>query len=289
MAERVAPLANVRTQPMAGSVAGNAAQYGAGAITLKAAHPDPFSGGTVKAKVFLQQVDNKIEDAAGASDGRMIRYATSLLRGTAAEWSATNTDESGRTTFRTYEEFRTAFLERFTDPNPSGTAVERLLNLRQGRMGIQEFATKVVTLAHRAMLGDQATKALVFRGLHPKDQDRVMLANSVKTENELNVETIDQYLRRVTTLIRRDEVRRGGWRPESSRTEAVRPATWGHGGDPMELDNMETKRKETRKCFKCGKVGHIRRFCRQKDTLNSLETSENGTVLAEEGSQDEEL
>ena len=176
---------------MTGNVAGNVVQYGTRVITLKTAHSDPFSRGTVKTKVFIQQVDNKIEDVTGASDGRMIRYATSLLRETTTEWSTTNTDESGRITFRTYEEFRTTFLERFTDLNSSGTAVKRLLNLRQERMGIQEFVIKVVTLTHRTMLGDQTTKALVFRGLYPKDQDRVMFVNSIKTENELNVETID--------------------------------------------------------------------------------------------------
>ena len=58
------------------------------------------------------------------------------------------------------------------------------------------------------MLRDQVTKALIFRGLYPKNQDQVMFINSVKTENELNVETIDQYLRWITTLIKRDEVRR---------------------------------------------------------------------------------
>ena len=191
MAERVAPLANVRIQLMTRSVADNAVQYGAETITLKTTHSDPFSGGTVKTKVFLQQVDNKIEDATGASDERMIRYVTSLLRGTATEWSVTNTDESGRITFRTYEEFRTTFLERFTNSNSLETTVERLLNLRQERMEIQKFATKVVTLVHRTMLKDQTTKVLVFRDLYLKNQDRIMLVNSIKTENELNVEIID--------------------------------------------------------------------------------------------------
>ena len=57
----------------------------------------------------------------------------------------------------------------------------------------------------------------------------------------------------------------------------------------MKLNNIEIKRKEIRKYFKYEKVEHIRRFCQQEDTLNSLETSENETVLTEEGSQDEEL
>ena len=69
--------------------------------------------------------------------------------------------------------------------------VKRLLNLRQERMKIQEFVTKVITLIHRTMLRNQVTKVLVFRDLHLKNQDRVILTNSIKIKNELNVETID--------------------------------------------------------------------------------------------------
>ena len=57
----------------------------------------------------------------------------------------------------------------------------------------------------------------------------------------------------------------------------------------MELDNIETKRKEIRKYFKYERVEYIRRFYRQKNTLNSLKTSKNETVLIEKRSQDEEL
>ena len=51
-----------------------------------------------------------------------------------------------------------------------------------------------------------------------------MLINLVKTKNELNIKIIDHYLRRVTILIRRDEIKREGWRLENSRIEAIRPA-----------------------------------------------------------------
>jgi hypothetical protein len=62
----------------------------------------------------------------------------------------------------------------------------------------------------------------------------------------------------------------------------------------MELDALTTavgkgNARETRKCFKYGKVGYIRRFYRSGGTLVTIETSENGDVLATEGSQDEEL
>ena len=52
---------------------------------------------------------------------------------------------------------------------------------------------------------------------------------------------------------------------------------------------MKIKRKKIRKCFKYEKIGYIKRFCRQKNIFNNLETSENETVLTEKKSQDEKL
>ena len=71
-----------------------------------------------------------------------------LLRGPAAEWAATYMDNKGYTTFKKYEDLRRKFPKKFTDPNQSGTALARLLQLKQGRTGIQEYATKALTLAH---------------------------------------------------------------------------------------------------------------------------------------------
>lgn len=101
-----------------------------GAVVLKAAHPDPFSSGSMKMKIFIQQMDNKIADAALATDQRKIRYATSLFRGPAAEWTMTKTNDKGVYMFLSYAGFRREFLERFSEPNPVGTAMKKMLNLR---------------------------------------------------------------------------------------------------------------------------------------------------------------
>ena len=59
-----------QTEPMASNLAGPSGWTGTGtdSITLKAAHLDPFYEGNLKAKIFLQQVDNKIANAAKASE-----------------------------------------------------------------------------------------------------------------------------------------------------------------------------------------------------------------------------
>ena len=60
-----------QTEPMASNLAGPSRWTGTrtDSITIKAAHPDPFYGENLKAKIFLQQIDNKITDAARASEG----------------------------------------------------------------------------------------------------------------------------------------------------------------------------------------------------------------------------
>ena len=70
-----------QTKPMASNFAGPSGWAGTGTdnIMLKAAHPDSFYKGNLKAKIFLQQVDNKIANAAGASERQWIRYMISLL------------------------------------------------------------------------------------------------------------------------------------------------------------------------------------------------------------------
>ena len=263
-------------------------------ITLKAAHPDLFYGGNLKAKIFLQQVDNKIADAAGAFEGWRIRYMISLLRGLAAEWTATYMDNKVYTTFTKYRDLRRKFLERFTDPNPSGTALAQLLQLKQGRTGIQEYATKALTLAHQSQIGNKGAKALIFNGLLYKEQEYVMLANAQMTKEQLGMETVEEFLHRASMMLQRQEVRKSMYSAGRERhgTAPTKQATWGHRTDPMELDMMQMmdKKKESRKCFQCGKAGHICCNCHSAkggNTLASLELR-NGQGLRMEGAQAKE-
>jgi hypothetical protein len=67
------------------SVAGQPSAYVEANIILKAVHLNLFLEGAMRARIFIQQVDNKIVDAVEASNGRKVRYTTFLLRGQAAE------------------------------------------------------------------------------------------------------------------------------------------------------------------------------------------------------------
>ena len=110
-------------------------------------------------------------------------------------------------------------------------------------------------------------------------------------------EDIEEYLKRILTLIRRDEVRRIGKRTTSEYekiNEKTLETTWKHKKDLMKLNEFNKKK---RKCFKCEKIGHIRRFCQSKENLSKekkdtfivFEKSENENVLKKKRSQNEKL
>ena len=186
------------------------------------------------------------------------------------------------------------FLERFTDPNPSGSTLAQLLRLKQGRTGIQEYATKALTLAHQSQIGNLGAKALIFNGLSYKEQEYIMLANAQMTKKQLGRETVKELLHRASMMLRRQEVRKSMYSAGGERhgMAPTKQATWGHRTDPMELDMMQTtdKKKESRKCFQCEKAGHIRHNCRSVgggNTFASLELG-NGQGLGMEGARAKE-
>ena len=86
--------------------------------------------------------------------------------------------------------------------------MKKLLTIKQERLSIQEYVTKVLNLVNKTELKDQTSKALIFRGFHSRDQDRIMLTNSMYIENQLNTKRIEFYLKRIIILIRRNEMRR---------------------------------------------------------------------------------
>lgn len=113
-----------------------------------------------------------------------------------------------------------------------------------------------------------------------------MLANSIKTEKKLQMKSVEMYLKRITRLLRREEVCRQRARENDQAEGTVhKPATWNQKGDPMDLDKIEIK--QSRKCFKCEKPGHIRRFYKER-ILATME-SENKKLLTTKGSQKEDL
>ena len=107
-----------------------------------------------------------------------------------------------------------------------------------------------------------------------------MLTNAQITKEQLRKETVEEFLRRASMMLQRQEVRKGMYLAggKKHRMALIKQATWGHKTDPMKLDMMQTtdKKKESRKCFQCGKAGHICCNCRSAGRGNTLASLELG-------------
>lgn len=97
----------------------------------------------------------------------------------------------------------------------------------------------------------------MFRGLYVNDQDKIMMMNSIKTENELRTEIMKEFLKRIMRLFRRKEMRKEEGKESNSGSENADQSQfiWNQEEDPMDLNQFSTKK---RKCFNCEKIEHIR-------------------------------
>ena len=95
-----------------------------------------------------------------------------------------------------------------------------------------------------------------------------MLTNSIYTENQLNTERIEFYLKRITILIRKNEIRRLTKR-ENRITIFINnyqlKIIQSYERDSIDINMIESREKrEIRKYFKCEKEDYIKRFYRVK-------------------------
>ena len=123
-------------------------------ITLKTTHSNSFREETTKTRIFILQINNKITNVAKTSEKRKIRYIMLLLKKITTEWITIHTNQYEKTTFSTYQEFKKAFLKRFTNSNSTETIIEKLLNIRQEKLLIQKYVTRTLNLTNKTDLKD---------------------------------------------------------------------------------------------------------------------------------------
>ena len=86
--------------------------------------------------------------------------------------------------------------------------MKKLLNIRQEKLLIQKYVTKILNFVNKTNLKDQIVRTLIFKGLYYKNQERIMLVNSLYSKEQLIKEDIEEYLKRILILIRRNEIKR---------------------------------------------------------------------------------
>ena len=76
------------------------------------------------------------------------------------------------------------------------------MSIKQKKQLIQKYCTKTLNLMRQTNLKDQAVKTLIFRRFHPRDQKRIIMANFLKSEEELVQKILKKYLSRIRRLLR---------------------------------------------------------------------------------------
>lgn len=206
-------------------------------------------------------------------DRAVIAIASAYFEGPALLWHLAHTQEvalAHRPDYASWDEFKTAFISRFTPIDPSETARQRLARCRQTKSAIaytSEFDSIILNLPNM----DEADKLYKFlSGLKPAIQMHVTLQRPTTLAEAQNL-----AIRADSSLWAMGQ--RGG-RSNHDRYHHNSAPRADAPADKMDLDNAEAKANaarpsprqdnkagEMRRCWYCGRPGHIKPKCRKFD------------------------
>lgn len=203
-------------------------------------------------------------------------WAASRLRGQAESWARPYTKAVLERTelppeMKNLDRFLQSLKMAFGRPNEHRSASQDLLNLRQGKDTVADFAVKFRALKAEAdfTADDRGWMNIFEKGLSTAFRIDMLSMTFQNTDNfdawvqELCVK--DEELR-----AQRAGLSRSGWRThwnDRTRPHASASHSQGRARDPdaMEIDRMSTDEMLKRGlCFQCGEHGHRARECPQK-------------------------
>ena len=255
-----------------------------------AAKPDTFEGKDVVKFIRSLRLFIEANDVAFDTDKKKVLFALSCMKdGTAGEWAQNFTDgafESG--TWGTFTEFVDGLKEAFGEPNAEKDAQIKLEAHKQGSNSASEYFQVFEILRRKAGYSTRKEKpagghdeyliSLLERSMRPGLIRRVYAGDKIPDtyegykEKVLSVYQLEQRLRALGL----DTPRHGASQtsPAAPKPASATPAgqsgglapgdrrdgtgiTYGGQGQPMALDEARSRGL----CFKCGKSGHVARYC----------------------------
>lgn len=238
------------------------------ASVVKPIKPDVFRGERTAAGVeaWLYSLE-KYAEFVGIDEDSMVTFAQTLLRDSAAVWWRQVETDMELETPTTWNEFKKVFRKEFKPDNAEQLARTKLGQLKQTgtiEAYIREFRTIMLELPN---MDTKDAMHIFIQGL--KYQARLQVHMRLpKTLNEAYAyaeayETAQQSARGVFMSVpQQPSAGTPFGRNNISRT------TISNGPVPMELDAIRPSRKDTRKCFRCGQQGHLKRNCPKSHNKN---------------------
>uniref|UniRef100_A0A9J7XS29 CCHC-type domain-containing protein n=1 Tax=Cyprinus carpio carpio TaxID=630221 RepID=A0A9J7XS29_CYPCA len=228
------------------------------------AKPAPFSGSAEECSGFLLQCSLVLEMQPHLYPTELskVAFIISQLKGKALQWADSIWTQKNPVT-QSYTSFVDHFREVFGKPTWDSSIGEKLYNLKQGKMSVNDYALQFRTLAATSGWNEQALLTTYRQGLDP----RVWL-HLAAYEDTIGLERFIQLSIRFATRMQSCLEEHQG-QPQHTislcRPEPVNPPDPAH--EPMLLDSNHLTRSERQRrltqnlCLYCGSPGHILSTC----------------------------
>jgi hypothetical protein len=235
--------------------------------------------------------DTKIAFALSLMEKKAQPYADAAMT-KGEEHTADPTNPAHPMPYASWDDFVAKFKVAFCDPMPQRTAQMKLNTLVQGNKTADEYSLEFENLSHRSGYNDVALVEKYERGLNTALRQKIYSLPTMPTtllewhtwacrldrqwrqfeKGKEQVRPAAQKRQSTTTASQQQGQRPYYQRPQWQPMVPQNTNTTTSPRDPNAMDvDKNTATRPPVKCFKCGKLGHIARNCRDGLDIRAME------------------
>ena len=247
-------------------------QIGINDIKVRMGQPDTFEGNRSTLKTWFAQmfIQFMMNESQYKNEAAKILYIFSFLKGSALKWMQSRLDdyvinphsereEETQQIFHHFENFVVKLKRTFGDSEEEAITKRKLLKLKQ-LSSVATYGSQFQTLAYKLNWDEDMLIARFLKGL----RKNVYTVMTLISQPETLIKTIIIATRINNRLYQARTNNRYSETQKSIASNTQR-------GDFMNLDANEV---DKRKCYNCGKKGHIAKRCKKSKSTQQLDILE---------------